>query len=159
MYLHSRVVLLGPSHSCKAPPIGPSGLLGPQGPHELPTKVYNAIQTIGWGTKSTFTQVGLSLKAKRHCLEDFQTPPSEKREKKKKEEPRSPLHTLPLNSLDLKKVHNPSDGDVGAKYTAPSSIPPAGPQTPPISPNPLFSGQKPFRGRVYVRVLVDTIVA
>lgn len=100
MYLHSPIAL-GPSHSGKAP-LGPSGLLGPQGPCELPTKVHNAIQTIGQGTKSTFTQVELSLKAKRHCLEDFQTPPCHQKGKKKTEPP-SPLHTPPLYSRVLKK--------------------------------------------------------
>lgn len=93
----------GPSHSGKAP-LGPSGLLGPQGPHELPTKVHNAIQTIDQGTKSTFTQVEPSLKAKRHCLEGFQTPPlATSSQKRKKTEPHFPLHTPPLNSLALKK--------------------------------------------------------
>lgn len=75
---------LDPSHSGNPPPPthttapspGPSGLLGPQGPCELPTKVHNAIQTIDQRTKSTFTQVEPSLKAKRHCLEGFQTPPT-----------------------------------------------------------------------------------
>lgn len=71
---------LDPSHSGNpphpaAPSPSPSGLLGPQGPCELPTKVHNAIQTIDQRTKSTFTQVEPSLKAKRHCLEGFQTPP------------------------------------------------------------------------------------
>lgn len=84
-HLRLSIVVIVPSQPYRPPgsksfrqaprPIGPSGLLGPQGPHELPTKVHNAIQTIGQGTKSTFTQVELYLKAKRHCLEDFQTPP------------------------------------------------------------------------------------
>lgn len=97
----------------------------------FPQKVHNAIQTIGQGTKSTFTQVELSLKAKRHCLEDFQTstpPPKKKKKKQSPLCPSTPHLSIPL----LKKVHHSSDGDVGAKYTTPSPIPPADPQAPPI---------------------------
>lgn len=82
----------------QSPPWSLFGPLGPQAPVSFPQKVHNAIQTIGQGTKSTFTQVGLSLKAKRHCLEDFQTslPPQ-------KTDPPLPLHTPPLSSLAFKK--------------------------------------------------------
>lgn len=99
-----------------APSPTPSGLLGPQGPCELPTKVHNAIQTMDQRTKSTFTQVEPSLKAKRHCLDGFQKTPipshhhthpvnTPQKEKKNTAEPHFPPYTHPISQfLSLKKV-------------------------------------------------------
>lgn len=139
----------------KSPSIGPSGLRGPSGPHELPTKVHNAIQTIGQGTKSTFTQVGLSLKAKRHCLEDFQTPPPKKTKKQKNVCPSTPYLSIPQN---LKKWTIPvmETWEPNILHQAQSHSPVH--KHPQFSQTP-FMGQKRFKGWVYARVLVDTIVA
>lgn len=75
---------------------------------------------------------GAFFESKKALFGRFPNSPLPPKKKKKNPEPPLPLHTPPLNSIVLKKVHHSSDGDVGAKYTTPSPIPPANPQAPPI---------------------------
>lgn len=105
------------------------GPLGPPGPCELLTKSPQYYSNNRRRDKEHIYTSGLSLKAKRHCLEDFQTSLPLKI--------RAPIapHTHPDSqflSLEKKKCTIPGMGDVGAKYTTPSPIPPANPQAPPI---------------------------
>lgn len=118
------LVAVASSHS--EAPLVPLWPLRPPGPCELLTKSPQYYSNNRPRDKEHIYTSGLSLKAKRHCLEDFQAPLP-----RKTRAPFAPQHPT-SRFLRLEKVHHSSDGDVGAKYTTPSPIPPANPQAPPI---------------------------
>lgn len=129
--LHSSVVL-SPSHSSRVPLptwtlFGP---LGPPGPCELPTKSPQCYSNNRPRDKEHIYTSGTFFESKKALFGRFPnlSPP------KKTRAPFAPLHptSQSARSLKKKKVHHSSDGDVGAKYTTPSPIPPANPQAPPI---------------------------
>ena len=115
----------------QSPPWSLFGLLGPPGPHELPTKSPQCYSNNRPRDKEHIYTSGAFFESKKALFGRFPNlyPPSQKKKKKQSPLcPSTPHLSIPL----LKKVHHSSDGDVGAKYTTPSPIPPANPQAPPI---------------------------
>lgn len=112
----------------QSPPWSLFGLLGPPGPRELPTKSPQCYSNNRPRDKEHIYTSGAFFESKKALFGRFPnlSPPHKTRA------PFAPPHPTSQFPSLKKKVHHSSDGDVGAKYTTPSPIPPASPQAPPI---------------------------